>query len=64
LALCVTGARSIAPVGAGVLYGMLGGYRAVFWTLVVLSALAALAALGAHSPLTHAQSKPEPELST
>jgi MFS family permease len=50
LALCVTGARSIAPVGAGVLYGMLGGYRAVFWTLAVLSAMAALAALGARAP--------------
>ena len=49
LALCVTCARSIAPVGAGVLYGMVGGYHAVFWTMCALSTLAAAVALGARS---------------
>ena len=58
LALSVTGARAIAPVGAGVLYGMLGGYRAVFWTLVVISALAAVAALGARAPATEVERRP------
>jgi MFS family permease len=45
LALCITGARSAAPVGAGLLYAGLGGYRPVFLILLVVSLLASLAAL-------------------
>jgi MFS family permease len=33
-------ARAVAPVSAGVLYELSGGYAAVFWALVVVSALA------------------------
>jgi MFS family permease len=50
VAFCITLARSIAPVGAGVLYGVFGGYTTVLWILVALSALAALAALQARPP--------------
>jgi MFS family permease len=45
LALFVTGARSLAPVAAGLLYGAFSGYGPVFWLLVVIAALAAAAVL-------------------
>lgn len=45
LGLCITGARAIAPVGAGLFYDLLGTYSLIFWALAVLSALAAGAIL-------------------
>lgn len=47
LALCTTGARAIAPVGAGLLYTGTNSYTPVLWLLVVMSALASVAALRA-----------------
>jgi MFS family permease len=41
LGLFVTGARAIAPVGAGILYDRLGTYSLIFWVLAGFSALAA-----------------------
>jgi MFS family permease len=41
--LFVTGARAIAPVGAGIMYDLLGTYPPVFWILVGIS----IAATGA-----------------
>jgi sugar phosphate permease len=49
LALCITIARAIAPVGAGLLFTAAGSYTPVLWTTVVVSALAALAALRARA---------------
>jgi cyanate permease len=46
LALFVSGAAALAPVGAGVAYQLLGGYPIVFAGLAGLSLLAALAMLG------------------
>lgn len=43
--LFVTGARSLAPVSAGLLYNAFGRYEPVFWILVVLSLLAVGAVL-------------------
>jgi len=45
LALFLTVARALAPVGAGLAYGWLGGYRPVLWGLAACSAAAALAML-------------------
>ncbi len=45
LALFVTGARALAPVAAGLLYGAFGGYGPVFWLLIVIAALASGAVL-------------------
>jgi MFS family permease len=45
LALCITIARAAAPVGAGALYAVAGGYTPVLWSLVVVSILATLATL-------------------
>jgi hypothetical protein len=39
----VTGARTLAPVGAGAMSAALGGYGPVLWTLVLGSALGAAA---------------------
>jgi cyanate permease len=39
--LFATGARGLAPVGAGIMYDLLGSYPPIFWALAVLSALAA-----------------------
>ena len=33
VALGANGARALGPVGASALYALLGGYRAVFWSL-------------------------------
>lgn len=43
LAFFLTGARSLAPVGAGVLYQAAGGYDVLLWVLVVASAVSAAA---------------------
>lgn len=45
LGLFVTGARALAPVGAGLLYDLLGTYLPIFWLLAAVSALAAGASL-------------------
>jgi MFS family permease len=45
LALCLTGARALAPVGAGIMYDATHGYTAVLWTLLIASTLAAVAVL-------------------
>lgn len=47
LALCTTGARGIAPVGAGLLYTGTNSYTPVLWLLVAMSALASVAAIRA-----------------
>ena len=47
LAMCVTGARSVAPIGAGLLITSLDSYRPMLWILVAASAIAAVAALKA-----------------
>ncbi|HEU5425187.1 MAG TPA: MFS transporter [Nitrolancea sp.] len=47
LALCTTGARALAPVGAGALYVWAGGYGQVLICVAVVAALAALAMIGA-----------------
>jgi hypothetical protein len=44
----VTGARTLAPVGAGVMSAVLGGYTPVLWTLASGSALATIAMFVAH----------------
>lgn len=51
--LALTGARTVAPVGAGLLVGVLGGYDALLWGLVGLLALGGGAVLAASDP-THA----------
>jgi sugar phosphate permease len=45
LALFLTGARSIAPVGAGVAYAIAGNYVPVLWGMAALSMAAALTML-------------------
>jgi len=45
IAFFLTGARALAPVGAGLIYDAAGGYEIVFWSLVVLSAISAVAVL-------------------
>src|SRR5579859_1141444 len=50
LGLFVTGARAVAPVGAGLLSDRLGSYPPIFWALAGLSVLAA----GAILPVDHA----------
>jgi MFS family permease len=45
LAFFLTGARALAPVGAGVLYDVTGGYSTVFWGLAVASLVGAVAVL-------------------
>jgi hypothetical protein len=46
LALFLTGARSLAPIGVGVAYGISGGYEPVLWAMAVSSLLAAAAMVG------------------
>jgi MFS family permease len=43
--LFLTGARALAPVGAGIAYTIAGGYPPVLWGMATVSALAALAML-------------------
>jgi MFS family permease len=45
MAFFLTGARALAPVGAGVVYDAAGGYQPVFWGLVVVSAVSVAAVL-------------------
>jgi MFS family permease len=45
MAFFLTGARALAPVGAGLVYDATGSYLPVFWGLVVASAVAAVAVL-------------------
>lgn len=47
LALCTTGARALAPVGAGAIYEWSGGYGPVLVGVAGIAALAALAMFGA-----------------
>ncbi len=46
LALILNGARALAPIGAGVAFAVLGGYRPVFWGLAAISLLGALMMVG------------------
>jgi MFS family permease len=46
LALILNGARALAPIGAGLAYVALGGYRPVFWGLATISLLGALMMVG------------------
>ncbi len=46
LALILNGARAISPIGAGLAFGALGGYRPVFWGLAAISLLGALMMVG------------------
>ena len=46
LALILNGARALAPIGAGIAYGVLGGYRPVFWGLAAVSLLGAMMMVG------------------
>jgi MFS family permease len=50
LALFVTGSRALAPVSAGVVYDLAGGYELVFWGLSAASALAIMAVLLVRRP--------------
>jgi cyanate permease len=45
LALFLTGARAAAPVGAGLIYDLAGGYAIVLWGLVAFSAISVVAVL-------------------
>jgi MFS family permease len=45
LAFFLTGARALAPVGAGILYDFTGGYTILLWSLTAASAVAAFAVL-------------------
>lgn len=47
IALCTTGARALAPVGAGVAYEWVGGYGPVLIGVSCIAALSALAMIGA-----------------
>ncbi|MGN6564585.1 MAG: MFS transporter [Thermomicrobiales bacterium] len=58
LALFVTGARALAPVTAGVLYGAFGHYEPVFWILIAVALAATLAVLRID------RDAPQPVLST
>lgn len=49
LSLFLTGAKSLAPVGAGIAYSFWGDYRPVFWTLAGISLIGAVAMLGVRS---------------
>jgi MFS family permease len=46
LALFLTAARALAPIGAGLAYTAAGGYRPVFWGMAVVSLLGAGAMIG------------------
>jgi MFS family permease len=45
LAFFLTGARALAPVGAGAVYALAGGYEPVLWGMAAFSLLAAIAML-------------------
>ncbi|HEU5425185.1 MAG TPA: hypothetical protein VFU72_16715, partial [Nitrolancea sp.] len=49
--LFLTGSRALAPVGAGILYTLNGGYGPALWALTIGSALGTVAILFAdHRP--------------
>ncbi len=60
LALCLTAARALAPVGAGLLVTALGSYRPVLWGLVAVSALATVAIALADGDGARAWAEPGP----
>jgi len=66
LAAFVTGATAIAPLGAGVAYDLLGSYDPLFWSFVLLSALAAGVVLlvRADSRIVETAPLPAPEQDT
>jgi MFS family permease len=45
LSLALTSARTLAPIGAGLIAGLLGGYPALLWALVGLSSVGLVALL-------------------
>jgi MFS family permease len=47
VSLCITAARAVAPVGAGLLFVLWDSYTPILWTTVVVSGLASVAALRA-----------------
>ena len=49
--LALTGARTLGPVGAGLLVGILGGYEPLLWGLIGLLALGVVAVLLACDPV-------------
>lgn len=53
LALFVTGARALAPVSAGLLYGLFGRYEPVFWIVIGVALLAtgAITLVDDHAPV-------------
>ena len=53
MAFFLTGARALAPVGAGIAYGYWGDYRPVLWMLACISLLGAVAMLGARRQRAH-----------
>ena len=55
----VTGARTLAPVGAGVMSSALGGYTAVVWTLAAGSVLASIAMFMAQRLVPPIRSEPD-----
>jgi predicted MFS family arabinose efflux permease len=55
----VTGARTLAPVGAGAMSAALGGYAPVLWTLAVGSVLAAVAMFMAQRVVPPLRSEPD-----
>jgi MFS family permease len=55
----VTGARTLAPVGAGAMSAALGGYAPVLWTLAAGSALATIAMFVAHRLVPPLRSEPD-----
>ena len=50
VATCITGARALAPVGAGALYVIFGSYVPVIMLVAALSALAIVATLFVGKP--------------
>lgn len=59
LAMCVTGARGVAPIGTGLLVGGFGSYRPVLWGLALVSAIAAAAAYQARTRPPSPTSQPD-----
>jgi MFS family permease len=49
VSMFITGSRAIAPVGAGVLFTVLGSYTPVLWTILTVSLLASVSALQART---------------
>jgi len=50
LSLALTGARTLAPIGAGALAAVFGGYPPLLWSLVGLSAAGVVALLKLADP--------------